>query len=263
MSRWPLWAVLTPGEVPQLESHARSALLLEEDEEDGKEPSFEIIPGSGRYHAIVGTALGDMGAEMQIAEKLSLECDEPVYSIDRANDPWTVITWRSGALEVVEVDPEALANSLGCPLPGREESADRAARKPLRTVALIEGVQEEEARRALEGAHGAPFPFPPGRYFLEDTPRGLLLAGGTGGMNFADIVLSERLPHATVYAVTASPSLDIFSVIIVKRGEGIEEFAQPPSEFPPLPVTGEVKGERSPERILAALGIPAEWFVNE
>ncbi len=63
MSRWPLWAVLAPGEPAWLESRVRAALMLEEDEEDGKEPSFEIIPGSGRYHAIVGTDPIDVGAE--------------------------------------------------------------------------------------------------------------------------------------------------------------------------------------------------------
>jgi hypothetical protein len=82
-------------------------------------------------------------------------------------------------------------------------------------------------------------------------------------MNFADIVLSERFPHATVYAVTASPDLDIFFVAKMRAGEGVEEFAQPPEEFPPLPVANDIKGERSPQRILAALGIPAEWFLNE
>jgi hypothetical protein len=47
------------------------------------------------------------------------------------------------------------------------------------------------------------------------------------------MTVSERFPHATVYVGVASPSLDLF------------------------------KGERSPERILAALGIPPEWFLNE
>ncbi|HYO52172.1 hypothetical protein [Archangium sp.] len=261
MSRWPPWAVLTPGEPARLESRARAIVMTDWDEEVGKEPPFEIIPGSGRYHAIAGTDPSDVGAEMQIAEELSLECDEPVYSIERANDPWTVMSWRNGALEVEEVDPDALAKSLGCPLPGSEKASDRAARKPLRTVALIEGVRAEEAHRVLEENHGAPLS--PGRYHLEDTPRGLLLAGGTGGMNFADITLSERLPHATVYGVTASPRLDMFFVTMMRAGEGIERFTRPFRPDPCVPEVSEIKGERSPERILAALGIPAEWFMNE
>ncbi|OJH39308.1 hypothetical protein [Cystobacter ferrugineus] len=261
MSPWPLWAVLAPGEPARLESRVLAIAMPDWDEEDGEELPFEVIPGSGRYHAIVGTDPIDIGAEMQIAEALSLECDEPVYSIERANDPWTVMSWRNGALEVLEVGPDGLAKSLGCSLPGRNESSERAARKPLRTVALIEGVQAKEAHRALEEDHGEPLSS--GRYRLKDTPRGLLLSGGTGGMNFAHITLSERFPHATVYGVTASPTLDVFSATVIKGGEGIEEFSQPPQEFPPFPVTSKIKGESSPERILAALGIPAEWFRNQ
>ncbi|WP_309888572.1 hypothetical protein [Archangium sp.] len=262
MSQWPLWAVLAPGEPAQLESRARAIVMTDLDAELGKDQPFEVIPGSGRYHAIVGTDPSDVGAEMQLAEELSLECDEPVYSIERANDPWTVMSWRKGALDVLEdEDPEALAESLGCPLPGSEKTAEPSASKPLRTVALIEGVRAEEARRALEEDRGEPLPS--GRYHLEDTPRGLLLAGGTGGMNFAHITLSERFPHATVYGVTASPALDDFSATVMRGGEGIEEFSWPPQVFPPFPVASDIKGERSPERILAALGIPAEWFLNE
>jgi hypothetical protein len=81
MSRYTFWAVLTPGEPAWLESRARAIVMTEADEEDGKEPPFEVIPGSGRYHAIVGLDPMGMGAELQIAEEVSLECDEPVYSI--------------------------------------------------------------------------------------------------------------------------------------------------------------------------------------
>jgi len=261
MSRWPLWAVLAPGEPTRLESRALAIAMPDWDEEDGEELPFELILGSGRYHAIVGADPIDIGAEMQIAEALSLECDEPVYSIERANDPWTVMSWRNGALEVLEVSPDGLAKSLGCPLPGSEASSESLARKPLQAVALVEGVRAQEAIRVLEEDAGEPLT--PGRYRLEDTPRGLLIASGTGDIGYADITVSERIPHATVYAVIASPDLDEFFVTVRRRGEGVEEFAQPPDEFPRLPVVGDIKGERSPERILAALGIPPAWFRNE
>jgi hypothetical protein len=261
MSRWPLWAVLAPGEPARLESRALAIAMPDWDEEDGEELPFEFIAGSGRYHAIVGTDPIDIGAEMQIAEALSLECGETVYSIERANDPWTVMSWRNGALEVLEDrDPDFLAKSLGCPLPESEKTSGSPGRKPLRTVALIEGVRAEEAHRVLVEADD---PFPPGHYRFENTPRGLLISSGTGNIGFADITISERIPHATVYAVMASPDLDEFFVTVRRGGEGVEEFAQPPDDFPRLRVISDIKGERSPERILAALGIPAEWFLNE
>ena len=261
MSRWPLWAVLAPGEPARLESRALAIAMPDWDEEDGEELPFELISGSGRYHAIVGTDPIDIGAEMQIAEALSLECDEPVYSIERANDPWTVMSWRKGALDVEEVDPEALAESLGCPLPGSEESSDSPPRKPLRKVALVEGVREHEANRVLEEDDGEPLA--PGCYRLEDTPKGLLIASGTRDIGYADLTVSEHFPRARVYGVIASPSLDTFYVSVLRGGECIGQFAQPPDEFPPFPVVSEIKGESSPERILAALGIPVEWFRKE
>ncbi|HYO73030.1 MAG TPA: hypothetical protein VEU33_43910 [Archangium sp.] len=261
LSRWPFWAVLAPGEPAQLESRSRAIVMTGLDEELGKEPPFEVVPGSGRYHAIVGFDPSDVGAEMQLAEELSLGCDAPVYSIERANDPWTVMSWRNGALEVLEEDPETLASSLGSPLPGSEKPSNHAARTPLRHVAVVEGVRAHEAHRALEEDYGEILP--PGRYHLEDTPRGLRVSSGTGDIGFADVNLSERLPHVTVYGVIASPGLDVFIVNRLEGGECIGQFAQPPREDSFMPVVNDIKGERSPERILAALGIPAEWFRNE
>jgi hypothetical protein len=256
MSHYPLWAVLAPGEPAWLERRARDIEALEDDEEQ----TFEVIRGSGRYHAIVGLEQ-EAGAEWPIAEALSLECDEPVYSIDRANDPWIIMMFQNGRVEALEVDPESLAESLGCPLPGSEESSDSPERKPLRKVALVEGVRAQEAHRVLEEDAGEPLA--PGLYRLEDTPRGLIITSETGDIGFSDIVISERLPHVTAYGVIASPNLDIFFVNVLRRGECAGQFAQPPYEIPPWPVMSEIKGERSPERILAALGIPPEWFLNE
>ncbi|OJH35222.1 hypothetical protein [Cystobacter ferrugineus] len=82
------------------------------DEEDGGELPFEVIAGSGGYHAIAGTDPSYVGTEMQLAETLSLECNEPVYSIERANDPWTVMSWRKGALEFLDLAAQA---TLGTP----------------------------------------------------------------------------------------------------------------------------------------------------
>jgi hypothetical protein len=261
MSQRTIWAVLVPGKFSWVEAHARSALVLEEDEEDAREPSFKVLMGSGHYHAIVGLDPIDLGAEMQIAEALSLECHEPVYSLEQASHVWLVMSFHHGVGQVEEKDPETLAMSLGCPLPGSEEPSVPSARKLLRTVALVEGVRAQQAHQVLEEEAG--HPLAPGHYRMEETPRGLLLAGGTGWMGFAYVTVSERIPHATVYAVTASPDLDIFIVKVLRGLEGLGQFSQPPHENNFLPPVDNIKGERSPERILAALGIPAVWFLNE
>ncbi|KFA93182.1 hypothetical protein Q664_10860 [Archangium violaceum Cb vi76] len=235
--------------------------MLETDEEDGKEPSFDVISGSGLYHAIVGTNPNDVGAELQIAEDLSLQFDEPVYSINRATDPWLIMSFRNGVGAVEDVGPEALAKSLGCPLPESKEHSDLPMEQRLRHVALVEGVRAQEAYGILEEESGEPLE--PGHYRLEDTPQGLLIASDTGDIGFADINISERRPIATAYGVIASPSLDIFFVNILRGGECIGQYAQPPREHSSLPRVTEIKGERVPERILSALGIPAKWFRNE
>ncbi len=49
---------------------------------------------------------------------------------------------------------------------------------------------------------------------------------------------------------------------MMRGGEGIGELVCPPRDVPLWPVVSEIKGEHSPERILAALGILAEWFVT-
>jgi hypothetical protein len=264
MRLYPPWAVLAPGEPAWLEERARAALGLDEDEEDFGivvESSFKIAPGGSHYHLLFSMDATSVGDEMLIAKHLSRECTEPVYAILEGSESALVFMYRNGVSETLEVEPEDLAQSLGCPFPEAEEPPAQEARRPLRRAALVEGVLAQEALRILEEEAG--HPLAPGRYRVEDTPRGFIITGGsgTGGLGFADITLSERLPHATVYGVTATPSLDMFFVSTMQGGEGIGQFAQPPDYRDPLepPVT-EIKGERTPERILAALGIPAEWF---
>ncbi len=97
-------------------------------------------------------------------------------------------------------------------------------------------------------------------YRFEDTPLGLRISHETGDIGFSDINLSEWLPDVIAYGVIASSNLDRFFVNVLKGGECIGHFALPPREDSFVPRVEDIKGERSPERILAALGIPVEWF---
>ncbi|KFA88990.1 hypothetical protein Q664_37635 [Archangium violaceum Cb vi76] len=87
----------------------------------------------------------------------------------------------------------------------------------------------------------------------------MLLTDGTSDLGNTDIDLSYRFPRATIYAVTATPDLDFFDVTMTKNRK-TEQFVLPPGKTSFFPVIHEVMGERTPERILAALGIPKEWF---
>jgi hypothetical protein len=262
MRLYPPWAVLAPGKPAWLEERARFALGLDEEEEDSGvavNSPFKIAPGGSHYHLLFSLDPTSVGVEELIAEQLSRECTEPVYSILEGPESAFVLSYRNGVEETLEVEPQELAQSLGCPFPEDEEPPVQAAERPLRKAALVEGVHSQEALRVLEEEAG--HPLTPGRFRIEDTPRGLLMTGGTGGLGFAHITLSERFPLATVYGVTASPSLDIFIARVWRGEETLAEFAHPPEyrnrfERP----VAEIKGESTPERILAALGIPAEWF---
>ena len=121
----------------------------------------------------------------------------------------------------------------------------------------------KKALRALEKSEKAEgFRPPQESYRLVETPRGLLIAPGVARLNGSHITLAGRLPQATVYGVTATPNLDAF-IVHVYRGKRLSElFAQPPGCASRPPTLSEIKGERSPERILAALGIPSEWFLQ-
>jgi hypothetical protein len=74
----------------------------------------------------------------------------------------------------------------------------------------------------------------------------------------SELHLAFRFPRATIYSVTATPNLDFFVVVVRHKREALK-FMPPPHEEPPSNIH-EVMGERTPERILAALGIPREWF---
>jgi len=266
MSLDPPWAVLAPGDPAWIEKRARVALRLGEEEDEGDEVDdveFKTVRGSGRYHAIIGTP-GSVGDEETIAEFLSLECAEPVYSImgseepaEDASFPSLVYSYQRGVRKELDVDPQELAQFLDCPFP---EPPPIELEPPLKTVALVEGVPVRKALRALEKVErteGAPPP--QGRFRLVETTKGLLIASGKSRLFSSHISLAWRLPLATVYGVTATPNLDTFFVDVIHQRKS-ESFAQPPSQAPSPPTLSEIKGERSPERILAALGIPPEWF---
>ncbi len=219
MRLYPPWAVLAPGEPGWLEERARAALGLDwEEEESGVaiESPFKIAPGGSYYHLLFSMDATSVGDEMTIARQLSRECTEPVYAILEGPESALVDSYRNGVSETLDVEPQELAQFLGCPFPEEEEPPVQGADRPLRTAALVEGVHSKEALRALEEEVGRPLS--PGRYRCEDTPAGLIITGGTGELGFADITLSERLPHVTVYGVTASPNLGIFFATMRRGG---------------------------------------------
>jgi hypothetical protein len=249
------WVVLVPREAGWVERRAGEIL---EEHDDGREHPFLVIPGQGHYQTIVeGEGPLDVGQEALLGRLLSLECDEPVYAIEGREEYPYVYRFLKGKEEAEDQEPEDLVRSLGCVNEWTVEPPLQPLTKPTRTAGLIQGLSVARVLQAFAKKEGRPLL--PGYCHTEETPRGLLVKEGSGWLGSALNHLTFRFPRATIYSVTATPSLDFFSVFLMRDGK-IVEFVPPPKEATYYPAVHEILGEREPERILAALGIPKEWF---
>ena len=248
------WVVLVPGKAAWVEKRTHEIL---EEVGDGSEIHFMVIPGKGRYQAVVEQGYHDSSSEILLAAHFSLDCEEPVYAIEGVEEFPYITRFLKGKESREDQEPEDLVRLLGCVMPWTEEPPKKPLQRHTRTVALIKGLSKAKVLHALEKEAGQPLP--PGYYRLEETPQGLLLSDGLCQVGSEDVAVAERFPRAIVYGVTAKPNLEVFFVNVM-QGRRIEQFSYPPKESPLFPVLDEVMGERTPERILAALGIPKDWF---
>jgi hypothetical protein len=225
---------------------------------DGSEIHFTINPGKRRYQAIIEEGCHDSSPEVLLAAHFSLDCEEPVYAIEGIEESPGIFRFLRGREEDAgDLEPEELVRSLGCMMPWSEEPPRRRKyKKPTRTAALIQGLSADRVRNALGTQE---MPLPAGSYRMVETHQGLLMEEVSGSLSFALSRLAYQFPLATVYTVIARPDLDFF-VVLVTRNRKTVEFVPLPDESTNYPAIHEVMGERTPERILAALGIPKEWF---
>jgi hypothetical protein len=259
MSWWRRWVVLVPGKVTWVERRAREFL---EEHGDGREHPFVVIPGQEHYQAIVEKERGGIGPELLLGELFSLECKAPVYTIEGIEEFPCVSCFMKGERTRSEQEPEELVRSLGCESEWTVEPPLRPVTKPTRTAGLVQGLSTPRILDALAAsalAKGGAQPFPPAYCHLEETSLGLLLKEGAGWLGSALIDLAFRFPRATIYSITATPNLDFFNIFVMHKKKTLE-FAPSPEEATYYPAVHEIMGEREPERILAALGIPKEWF---
>jgi hypothetical protein len=248
------WVVLVPGEVAWVERRTREIL---EEEEDGSEHHFMVIPGQRRYQAIVERGRQDVSSEMLLGRLLSLECEEPVYAVQGLDEVSYIARFLRGEEFMEDQEVEELARSLECVNEWTVEPPLEPLKKLTRAVVLIQGISMAKVRKVLEKDAGQPLS--PGYYRVEETPRGVLVTDGTAELLFADSRLARQFPRATVYSVIATPGLDFFVVLMMHNRKTVQ-FVPPPKEATYYPAVHEIMSEREPERILAALGIPREWF---
>jgi hypothetical protein len=250
----PQWTVLVPGKPALLEERAREIL---EDFDEGNDYTFTVIPGQGRYHAVVETGSRQTELEAVLGDAFSREVSEPVYSIEGREEEPYISCFVGGKETPVDQEPEDLVRSLGCTVPWFDEPPLPPYKPQTRHVALIQGVSAEKVRKTLETRRV--LPLQPGAYRLEENPLGVLLADGLKPIGSSANYLSSRFQRATIYSIIASPDLENFSVMVMK-GQTTNEFLPPPRVSTFFPAVHEIMGERTPEAILAAMGIPKEWF---
>lgn len=80
------WAILVPVDAVRLELLVRSLdvgvyVLDPEDEEDGELHTWHVVAGSGEYAAVIETAPGSSGAEIELATELARAVGATVYAV--------------------------------------------------------------------------------------------------------------------------------------------------------------------------------------
>ena len=250
------WVVLVPGKVAWVEKRARELL---EDYYDEKVDAFIVVPGEGRYQALVETGDWDHEPHRVLGDAFSREVDEPVYSIERREDNPDITCFLRGEESDVRREPEKLVRSLKCKVPWFDEPPPPPHKAPWVTVVLIQGLDESRVRTALARRYKH---LRPGDFVITESPEGLLMRDDKGWLGMAMVDLALLHPRATIYTVRAMPDLEAMA-ITMRHKKDDATFTLPPGSgvtgFGGREVT-EILGERTPERILAALGIPKEWF---
>jgi hypothetical protein len=77
---------------------------------------------------------------------------------------------------------------------------------------------------------------------------------GNAGVFLYD--LADALSGATVYRLITGPTPDRFGILIVRGGLDVGYFEVPDVEMTGVPKLAAVKGETTPSKIAAALGVP-------
>lgn len=240
--RQPLaWAVLAPAPPEQLGERAARAEGFGEAEGEGP----EVVRGDGAYSAVVGRDEG--GDDECLAETLSSEFGGTVYLLRLRDEREAIWAYEAGELvREVRDDPFRLAASLGCSLPGSPEAPVSEAV----TLCVVEGATPAQAARAL------------GEYadlceVRATAARRVLVTSEKISVGILAYDLAAALPRATVYRLINDPAAGRFGVLVLE-GEQVAGNFESPALKTSRPELSELKGEKTPSAIAAALGVPPE-----
>lgn len=238
----PAWAVLAPATPEQLGERAARAEGFGEAE--GEAP--EVVRGDGAYSAVVGR--DEWGDDEWLAETLSSEFGGTVYLLRLRDEREAIWAYEAGELvRDVRDDPFRLAASLGCRLPGSPEAPPVSEAV---TLCVVEGATPAQVARAL------------GEYAdlceaRATAARRVLVTSGKISVGILAYDLAAALPRATVYRLINDPAAARFGVLVLK-GAQVAGNLESPALKTGRPELSELKGEKTPSGIAAALGVPPE-----
>jgi len=250
------WVVLAKGKADEIEQTVLGLYQAE-----NVNPAFGVVPGRGEWHVVYGKGYGHLGVEMGLAEALVEQGYDLVYAMGLIVDEPYVFAYKADkSSDCLDIDPDRLAESLGCVIPYEASPQPERPLLDMRSVTRLEGISVDDAQAAyIESFEDSS---PPALHF-EEAPGGVIVHDDLGHAAFAAIMISEMRPLITAYYVIASPQLDPFIVRIFHGGRSIGHFDVPPLEDREVPTIHEVKGERAPAAILKALGIRDEHVHRE
>lgn len=239
------WAVLAPAPPELLSERVARARAEADSEAEDEWPRWEIVAGEGEYSAIVGR--GEEGDDEWLAEALSRELGGSFYVLRLRDEREAVWAYEDGELvEELRDDPFWLAAGLGCRLPGWVEPPVSTAI----SFCVVEGATPAQVGPLL-GEYGDVCDV------RATAAHRVLVTSEKVSVGFLAYDLAAALPGATVYRLISDPAAGRFGALVLAGERVIGNFESPAikTSYPELT---ELKGEKTPSGIAAALGVPPE-----
>jgi hypothetical protein len=190
--------------------------------------------------ALVSFEPGSEGPDAEIARALAVEAGEPVWLLRFGEDLEAAFVYEEGVRIDSGDDPWEVIARTGLPF----------ARRQLKlpgSVTVVEGTTVDDVRAALRIELGED-----SALHVETGPTSTIVYSDRGSVVHLFRQIARRLPHATLYLVSASPDKSWLTCRVV--GQGIDEgqftSGEPDSEL------DSIKGRDDPVGIAEALGVP-------
>jgi len=209
---------------------------------------WDAVTGSRSHNALISHLPGSEGSDWTLAEIISKRIGaEPVYSLWFDPERSNIVEWRMGKRVREHSDsPTSFARTLGFQLEPPDVEADWTPPRN-RSVAVIEGTTVADVRRVLgERAEETGLN-------IDEVKSGTIVSATDGQLGTESWDLSDALPDHTVYHLQHDIDPDEFSVLILLGGDVAGSLRIPP--FDSQLSVQEIKGAKTPEEILSALGV--------